>query len=232
MPVSPTIDTDVATDTEMTAEEAAKMREFQLVVTPIKIVSDVIGIDGVSSAFVDNHGTQLLSKDFKFHLSNEVGEFDDDDFEKIGPNNIGIAAQTYNTGYGTSEDEALETSKLYMPISAFGEPSFGTIGTEGENGAVDINVEYVQEERSGLNDKYGGFPSGTTAASLITDAFESLAADAYQTLISREQIPNVIQQERLTVDVLSDFENEGSAGVSVATAKSTAYRPAPDSESR
>jgi len=182
----------------------------------IKIIGSMVASDGVSSAFQNGLGNVLFLQDgFSFYSTPDLGEFTEDDYNRIGDNNMGISVQFYKIGYGASGGEDSPVQKIYMPISSFNNPTLQQLGT-GESESTFLNTVYSDAEVSGLSNKFGSLPDGDSEK-VINNFIESLSIDAYQTFISKETIPNVIKSQPNIVLSADDFE--GSAGVEISVAR-------------
>ena len=107
---------------------------------------------------------------------------------------------------------------VYMPLGSddTAEPVFTDVSSDSNGHTFATSVQHSQNEINGLKDKFGGLPSGQTASTVINEAVSALTNDVYQSLISREIIPNVIinDTKEITLDNLGD---EQAQTLSVAT---------------
>lgn len=81
--------------------------------------------------------------------------------------------------------------------------------------------QYYNLEEQAINDKFGAPANGESVESQVSAAFESAAADAYQTLVSRVYTAKTIRPQRLTIRNIEDSGQEISTQISISTTSTT-----------
>lgn len=144
---------------------------------------------------------------------------------------ISILKQVHVLGdisYGDNEfgNRDGQDAAVYMPVSAddTAEPSQTDTSSDSDGDSYSLTIEHDLSESQAIKEKFGGLPSEQSAESVIRSQIESLTNDAFQSLISRENIPNVVANttDGISIDDLDD-ELPQTLSISTTSTSVTTY---------
>lgn len=172
----------------------------------------------------------FLEHDFSIQLdtiTDAAGAGKDSIINTIGSDGMGIFLNLIKDDITEAGLEYDSEYKLYSAIQSFGSTMPGALGSSVQVSSAGWGKEYIYEPRyaadeiEGFGNKYRMLP-GTgwnletqalgAAREHIEQKYSSLAADIYQTMISREYVPNLIQNNVIleNLDLKSSMGSEAS----------------------